>query len=138
LHQRGHRKRGDGTPRCANGGLAVKGRGFGHRLSFALAGLREAFAGERSFRVQLLAAALAVAAILWLRPPLLWTALIVTMIGLVLAAELVNTALEHTLDGLHAEQAEFVRIAKDCAAAAVLVLSATAVIVFVLMLVALA
>jgi diacylglycerol kinase len=34
------------------------------------------------------------------------------MIGLVLAAELVNTALEHTLDGLHAEQAEFVRIAR--------------------------
>ena len=54
-----------------------------------------------------------------------------------LAAELVNTALEHTLDGLHAEHAEFVRIAKDCAAAAVLVLSATAAIVFVLMLVAL-
>ena len=114
----------------------MKGRGFGHRLRFALAGLREAFAGERSFRVQLLAALFAVGVLLWLRPPLLWAALVVTMIGLVLAAELVNTALEHTLDRLHAEHAEFVRIAKDCAAAAVLVLSATAAIVFVLMLVA--
>ena len=87
--------------------LDMKGRGFGYRLRFALAGLREAFAGERSFRVQLLAAACALGAILWLRPPLFWAALIVTMIGLVLAAELVNTALEHTLDGLHAEHAEF-------------------------------
>ncbi len=116
----------------------MKGRGFGQRLGFALAGLREAFARERSFRVQLLAAACALGAVLWLRPPLLWTALIVTMIGLVLAAELVNTALERTLDGLHSEHAEFVRVAKDCAAAAVLVLSATAALVFVLMLVALA
>jgi diacylglycerol kinase len=116
----------------------MKGRGFGHRLRFALTGLREAFAGERSFRVQLVAAACALGAVLWLRPPLLWAALIVIMIGLVLAAELINTALEHTLDGLHAGHAEFVRIAKDCAAAAVLVLSATAAIVFLLMLVALA
>ena len=114
-----------------------KGRGFGYRLHFAAAGLREAFTGERSFRVQVVAAAFALGVLLWLRPPLVWAALIVVMIGLVLAAELVNTALEHTLDGLHAGQAEFVRIAKDCAAAAVLVLSATAVIVFVLMIVAL-
>ena len=69
-----------------------------------------------------------------LRPALIWVALIITLVGLVLAVELVNTALERTLDGLHAEQAEFVRIAKDCAAAAVLVLSATSVVVFALML----
>jgi diacylglycerol kinase len=114
----------------------MKGRAFGERLQFALAGLRAAFASERSFRVQLLGGAFAVAALLLMRPALLWVALIVTLIGLVLAVELVNTALEHTLDGLHAEQAEFVRIAKDCAAAAVLVLSATSVVVFVLMLLA--
>jgi hypothetical protein len=56
------------------------------------------------------------------------------MIALVLAAELANTALEHLLDGLHPEQAEFVRIAKDCSAAAVLVFSTTSVAVFALML----
>jgi diacylglycerol kinase (ATP) len=42
--------------------------------------------------------------------------------------------LEHALDGLHPQQAPFVRIAKDCAAAAVLVLSAASVVVFALML----
>ncbi len=112
----------------------MKGQGFAQRLRFALGGLRVAWDGERSFRVQLLAAAGALGAVLWLRPPLIWAALVVIMIGLVLAAELVNTALEHTLDGLHAERAEFVRIAKDCAAAAVLVLSGTTLVVFALML----
>ena len=113
----------------------MKGRGFGDRLRYALAGLRDAYAAERSFRLQLLAAVFAGGIVLWLRPPLFWAALIAVMIGLVLAVELVNAALEHALDGLHPERAEFVRIAKDCAAAAVLVLSITAVVVFVLMLV---
>jgi diacylglycerol kinase (ATP) len=68
----------------------------------------------------------------WLHPAILWQALVV-VISLVLAAELFNTALEQVLDGLHAEQAEFVRIAKDCAAGAVLVFGIASVIVFVLM-----
>ena len=56
------------------------------------------------------------------------------MVALVLAAELFNTALEHLVDGLHPEEAGFVRVAKDCAAAAVLVLSVAAVVVFLMML----
>jgi len=116
----------------------MKGQGFGYRLRVALAGLREAFVAERSFRTQLVAAGFALAALIWLRPPLVWAALVVIMTALVLAAELVNTALEHILDGLHPDPGEFVRIAKDCAAAAVLVLSFAALIVFALMLVAVA
>ena len=112
----------------------MKGHGFRDGLRWALAGLREAFSSERSFRIQLLAAAVAIVTVLWLQPPLLWTALVAIMIGLVLSAELVNSALERALDGLHPERAEFVRIAKDCTAGAVLVLSVTAVVVFVLML----
>jgi diacylglycerol kinase len=114
----------------------MKARGFGYRLRCALRGLREAFALEASFRTQLLAALFAIAALLWLRPPLVWVALMAVLIGMVLAAELVNTALERALDGLHPGEAEFVRIAKDCAAGAALVLSATAAVVFVVMLVA--
>jgi len=79
-------------------------------------------------------AVLALLTTAWLSPPLLWAALVAVMVTLVLAAELFNTALEHALDGLHPQQAEFVRLAKDCAAAAVLVLSLGAVVVFGLML----
>jgi diacylglycerol kinase (ATP) len=112
----------------------VKGSSLLRRFGFALAGLREAVARELTFRIQLLAAVCAIAATLALRAPPIWLALVVAMIGLVLAAELFNTALERALDGLHPAQSEFVRIAKDCAAAAVLVLSAASVIVFGLML----
>jgi diacylglycerol kinase (ATP) len=111
----------------------MKGRAMLHRLGFALAGLREAFALELTFRIQLAAAVAVIAVSLALGAPLLWLALVVVLVGLVLAAELFNTALEHALDGLHPEPAELIRIAKDCAAAAVLVLSITAVVVFVLM-----
>jgi diacylglycerol kinase (ATP) len=112
----------------------VKRSSLHRRLRFALAGLREALAREPSFRIQLLAAGGAIAVALVLRAPPLWLALVAAMIGLVLAAELFNTALEHALDGLHPQQAAFVRIAKDCAAAAVLVLSVASVVVFALML----
>lgn len=112
----------------------MKGRGFMSRLGFALSGLQAAFRNERSFRFQTLAAGVALLTTLWLRPPAVWLALVVVMVALVLAAELVNTALEHALDALHPEQAVFVRIAKDCAAASVLVLSLAAVAVFLLML----
>ncbi len=104
------------------------------RAGFALNGLLAAFYSEPSFRFQLIAACAAISTTLWLRTPPIWLALVVVMSALVLAAELFNTALEHALDGLHAGQAGFVRIAKDCAAASVLVLSVAAVAVYLLML----
>ena len=111
-----------------------KGLPFYRRVRFAWAGVRDAWRLEASFRSQCLAALGALLALALLRPGWLWSAIVVAMVALVLAAELINTALEAALDGLHPEQAGFVRIAKDCAAAAVLVLSAASVLVFVCML----
>lgn len=112
----------------------MKGQSIGRRIAFAGQGIVAAIRHESSFRTQLLAALLTLLVTSWLSPALHWWALIVVMIVAVLAAELLNTALEHTLDGLHPEPAAFVRIAKDCAAAAVLVLSLGALVVFLLML----
>lgn len=112
----------------------MKGRNFILRVGFALSGLLAAFRSESSFRFQLLAACIAIATTLWLRAPLIWLAMVTALSALVLAAELINTALEHALDGLHPEHAAFIGIAKDCAAAGVLVLSAAAVAVYLLML----
>ena len=111
-----------------------KGKGFLERLACAVQGLFIAFRFEASFRFQIFAAVLATASLFILRPPLIWSALVIVMIALVLAAELFNTALEHLLDGLHPGMAEFVRMAKDCSAAAVLVLSCASVVIYVLML----
>ncbi len=103
------------------------------RFKHAADGLAAAVSRERNFRIELALGCGAIAATLALNPPLIWTALVVVMTGAVLAAELINTALEHALDAAHPEPSPFVRIAKDCSAAAVLVLCVTAVVVFVLM-----
>ncbi len=107
-----------------------------NRFKHAACGLAAAFRGESNFRIQLALGVVAIAVTLALNPPLVWTALVVIMTGAVLAAELLNTALEHALDAAHPETSPLVKIAKDCSAAAVLVLSVTAVAVFLLMLLA--
>ena len=111
-----------------------KGRGFGERLGFALQGIVAAARRETSFQIHLLAAAFALLVAFMLHAPPAWIAIVIIMIALVFFAELMNTALEHALDALHPEENQFIRIAKDCAAGAVLVLSVAAVLVFVLML----
>ncbi|HNV91486.1 MAG TPA: diacylglycerol kinase [Thauera aminoaromatica] len=112
----------------------AKGLPFSRRVRFAWAGVRDAWRLEASFRSQCLAALAALVALAVLRPGWLWSAIVVVMIALVLAAELINTALEAALDGLHPEHARFVQVAKDCAAAAVLVLSGASVVAFACML----
>jgi diacylglycerol kinase (ATP) len=112
----------------------MKGQSFHKRLGYAWRGVLCALNREQSFRTQGALGGAALLFTVWLSPPLIWIALVAVMLVLVLGAELFNTALEHALDGLHPGQAEFVRLAKDCAAAAVLIFSAGSVVVFGLML----
>lgn len=118
----------------SEGQARMKGHGLFVRVRFALAGIAHALQQEASFQTQAIAGVGVLLVALILTPPLVWLALLVIMVVLVLAAELFNTALEETLDGLHPANAEFVRRAKDCAAGAVLLMSIGSVIVFVLML----
>jgi diacylglycerol kinase (ATP) len=77
-----------------------------------------------------LAALLGVGVVLLvLRPGAAWTALVLMTSGAVIAAELFNTALEAIADYVQPDQHPAIRVAKDCAAAAVLVTSLTAVAV---------
>lgn len=112
----------------------MKNRKFSSRLGFAADGVRAAWREERSFRTQATMALLLVPVMLVVQPALIWWALVIITCGLVLAAELVNTALEHLIDHLHPEIHPSIRIAKDCAAGAVLVLSVSALCVAGLML----
>ncbi len=107
----------------------MKGQSLIRRLGFALSGLCAAFARERSFRTQLLAAAVMVTALCLLRPSLIWWAICLLAIGLVLVAELLNSALETLADRVHPERHPEIRTAKDMAAAAVLVASVTALLI---------
>jgi diacylglycerol kinase (ATP) len=107
----------------------MKNQPFARRLSFALAGLAAALRAEKSLRLQVIAAVGVLAVLVWLRPAPVWWALVAMTIVLVLAAELVNTALEHLADHLHPEQHPRIKMVKDCAAAAVLIASLGAVLV---------
>jgi diacylglycerol kinase (ATP) len=101
----------------------MKNQSFARRLGFAFAGVVEALRSEHSFRFHVAAAAGVLAALLWFHPPPIWWAIVMLTVTLVLAAELVNTAIEGLADHLHPEQHPSIKIVKDCAAAAVLVAS---------------
>ncbi|MEQ1652344.1 MAG: diacylglycerol kinase [Hyphomicrobium sp.] len=110
----------------------MKNRGMRQRLGFAWEGIAAAWRNERSFRIQTLFALALPAALLLLRVSAVWWALCLTIAFLVLAAELFNTALESLIDHLHPEIHPAIKLAKDTAAGAVLLLSISAVIVGVL------
>jgi undecaprenol kinase len=100
---------------------AHKNRPFPARLKFALQGLAWGVRTEASLRLQAAGLVAVVAALLLLRPDAVWWALVLLAAALVLAAELLNTAIEQLADELHPGDSPGVRRLKDCAAAAVLV-----------------
>jgi len=115
----------------------MKNQAFHSRLLFALAGVASTLRTENSFRLQVIAAIAVGAALLWLRPAAVWWAVAALTVSFVLAAELVNTAIEHLADHLHPELHPKIKLVKDCAAAAVLVASVGALAVAVAFAVAL-
>ena len=101
----------------------MKNSAFRDRLTFAWSGIRSAWRSETSLRTQVWMTLPLAAVLVILRPAPVWWGLCGVMVSLVIAAELINTALEHLADHLHPEQHPRIKIVKDCAAAAVLILS---------------
>jgi diacylglycerol kinase len=114
--------------------VQLKNRRFAARLVFAADGIRLVFRREKSFRTQSAFAAAAAAALVVLRPGLVWCALVLLSAVLVLVLELVNSALEYALDRLHPAFAREIGAAKDAAAGAVLLAAVAALGVGALML----
>jgi diacylglycerol kinase len=93
------------------------------------AGLTHALRTEQNMRLHLLAAVVVVAAGFWLKLAAWEWVAIVLAIGLVIAAECVNTALERLADRVSREHDPLIKQAKDCGSAAVLVLAITATVI---------
>src|SRR5690606_32327934 len=96
---------------------------FFRSFSFALAGILSAFRTEQNFKFHSGAAVAAVALAVFLdisANEWLWIALAV---ALVMGAELMNTAIESLANHVSAEQHPLIRVAKDCAAGAVLMMA---------------
>lgn len=107
----------------------MKGQALARRLGFALDGIRAAFRRERSFRFHVLAGIALLLALLLVRPAPIWWAIAALAAGMVMMAELFNTAIEVLADHLHPEQHPEIQAVKDIAAGAVLVASVFAVLV---------
>ena len=101
---------------------------------FAFEGIAYAFRTQRNFKVHCTITAAIIVAGLWVGLPLEQWAILAVVTGVVFHAELVNTALEAVVDKASPEIHPLAKIAKDCAAASVLVAAIMAVVVGLLIL----
>ena len=110
----------------------VKQRGLGRLIrsfKYAFSGLKYAYKYEQSMLIHVIATILVITANILLNiQPVEWLATIIA-IGMVLSAELINTAIEAIVDMITLEFHPLAKIAKDCGSAAVLVLALMAVII---------
>ena len=104
-------------------------RSFPQALACAGRGLRYAARTQRHFRVQLIIAAAALVFSAWAGLPSVEIALLAVTATLVLAAELLNTAVEMLTDLLHPGRGPAAAAVKDVAAGAVMLAAGVAVAV---------
>lgn len=99
-------------------------------FKYAWTGLCYAFVTQRNFRIHTIIGTLALSLSFLLNLAMVEIAVITMMTGLVLALELLNTAIESVVD-LTVKQTyhELAKIAKDCSAGAVLVSALASVII---------
>lgn len=107
----------------------MKNKTFNHKLKNALTGIRSAFQTENTFRIQLVIGVVILLGLPMIQPALVWWALIIVCITLVLAAELINTAMETLIDHLHPDIHPEMGKVKDIMAGMVLVLSIASVLI---------
>ncbi|MCO6449393.1 MAG: diacylglycerol kinase family protein [Caldilineales bacterium] len=106
---------------------------FLHSFGFAGAGIRHLVRSQRNARIHIILTIVALGLAMWLGLTAAeWAALILT-IGFVFAAEAMNTAIEALVDLISPQHHPLAKIAKDTAAAAVLLAAITAVLVAVIL-----
>lgn len=90
-------------------------------FGYSLAGFRAAYKHEDAFRQEALLAAILVPLALWLPVGYLGKALMVGSVLLVIIVELLNSAIEATVDRISLDSHDLAKRAKDIGSAAVLV-----------------
>ncbi|WP_225863721.1 diacylglycerol kinase [Ideonella benzenivorans] len=91
-----------------------------HAFGYSLAGLRSALLGESAFRQEAVLAVVLLPASFWLGDGWVEVGLLAGSVILVLVVELLNTAVESTIDRIGPERHELSGRAKDLGSAAVL------------------
>lgn len=106
-----------------------KNKNFLEALCHSLDGIKYGLQTERSLRIELLLTVLAIGLGIFLELSLLEFAILFLTIGIVLLAELLNTAIEVMLDLYSQEYNESIKLAKDISSGAVLITSIISVMV---------
>ncbi|BBL70125.1 diacylglycerol kinase [Methylogaea oryzae] len=88
-------------------------------LGFTLAGLRYAVVSEEAFRLEVLLVAPLLPLALWLTDDGLRRAMLIGSLLLILIVELLNSAVEATVDRVSLERHPLAKVAKDMGSAAV-------------------
>jgi undecaprenol kinase len=101
-------------------------RRFGRSVAHAWNGILYTIRTQRNMQIHIVIAVLVLLAAWWLRVPRGDLLLVLFSIGLVLAMETVNTAIEQTVDLVTKEHHPLAKAAKDAGAGAVLLAAVTA------------
>lgn len=103
-------------------------------FKYAFEGIGYAIKTQRNFRIHAIVAIIVLILSFLLRSNYLEIAVILFSIGLVISLELINTSIEASIDLVMPENRPLAKIAKDLAAAAVLVSAMTAALIGLLIL----
>ncbi len=98
-------------------------------FTYAFDGLKYAFKYEQNILVHTLATILVIIAGIFFKISLTEWLVLALIIGLVIATELINTSIEATIDLVTKDVHPLAKVAKDTAAAAVLVFGLTAIVI---------
>ncbi len=90
-------------------------------FKYSCAGLQEAYRNEDAFRQEVLLAAVLLPLTFWLEATMLGRALMVGSVLLVIIVELLNSAIEATVDRISLDDHNLAKRAKDIGSAAVLI-----------------
>lgn len=103
-------------------------------FGYSCAGLREAYRNEDAFRQEITLAVILIPLAFWLEHSMLGRALMIACVMLVIIVELVNSAIEATVDRISLDDHNLAKRAKDIGSAAVLLSLLNLVIVWLLVL----
>lgn len=103
-------------------------------FTYALAGIGYVIHKERNFKIQFFVALLVIAAAFWLHVNTYEWALLILCMVMVLALEMMNSAIEKVCNLLHPEKHPQIKIIKDVAAGAVLIAAIGAAIIGIIIL----
>ena len=98
-------------------------------LKYAIQGIKTAFKEERNFKIQIFLMLLAIGAGIFFKLSKIEFAILSITISFVIFGELVNTAIESTIDMFTSDYHPLAEKAKDVAAGAVLIVSVNSIIV---------